>query len=128
MHVFFKGRALWIALSIGLMVYVGILHIELNDIQKVMRFQLAYNEFLEDLGDTSCIRKSSVENIADSKGWQLDQNMHEWRLGAGQSRESMESIKTGHSNVRLHVEPSMPLAKEPGVVLIFDEKGCLNFN
>jgi len=116
------------ALALVLFGFIGFQQFKQADLEKVSEFQSAYSDFLKSLINSSCIERELVKKDANSKGWKLDENIHDWRLSVGQSKDTVASLGASPQRLRLFVEPPMPFTKEPGVVLFFGKDGCLQFD
>lgn len=55
----------------------------------------------------------------------VNDNIHAWRAELTKGTIPQESFDDGTERIRLIGKPE-PVKKEPGVVLVFDPRGCLS--
>jgi hypothetical protein len=111
--------------AFGLAIYAGYLHLQIWDTKGVNGFLTAYSGLLTDAAEISCVQKNSIIETAKRNEWRIDNNIHEWRLDLGQTKEQIDGLGNNNHSVRIYIEPGMPLSKEPGVVFRFSSRGCL---
>lgn len=95
---------------------VGCQQLEVWDKRGVSRFQSAYAGFLGEAARLNCLRAEHVEYLASSRGWRVEK--------PDPLRLPMNDQTGQADTLRLHVQPPMPLAKEPGIGFRFDANGC----
>jgi hypothetical protein len=111
--------------AFALAIYAAYLHLQIWDTRGVNGFLTAYTGLLRDAAEISCVQKNSIIEIAKRNKFRIDNNIHEWRLDFGQSKEDIDGLENNYHSVRIYIKPEMPFSKEPGVVFRFSSRGCL---
>ncbi len=93
--------------------------IELWDARGVSKFRGAYGQLLREALVDGCGLRENVQKAAFVRDWRVEAYLPQ------DDFETFEKPLRFASALRVHVQPSLPFSKMPGVLFFFDESGCL---
>lgn len=120
------SAGLWFLASLVLAGSYLVLYLQYWDTKHVLLSVSAYSRFVQDLTADVCITEDTVLAAASDRGWRVADNIHAWRAELNNGKLFQESPDDEIERIRIFVRPQMPFAKEPGVVMEFDPRGCLS--
>ncbi|MEL7258299.1 MAG: hypothetical protein AAFN80_10725 [Pseudomonadota bacterium] len=87
------------------------------DVRNVRDSQRAYVNFIFDAATLDCVRRTSIIQTAEARGWQIEDDR--------QPPFRSWSPDNWTKAVRVFIKPQLNFAKEPGVMFFFDDEDCL---